>query len=174
MKPNRIAGILKSLPLWLIILLIAVQLTLLAGDLWYLTHQRTVFQQEVESRLTAIAELKVDQISSWRTDQINDAESISTLISPLAISFFSNPSTENEQNLQNLLQALAMQHDYTDVLLLDTAGMERWTLVAGAGYNKEFLSLFGIMAQTGEAVLVDLHQGEDHPPPHLSSNAIVQ
>ena len=122
MIPDRMRRTLKTLPRWLVIVIILVILLVLAGGFWFLYFQNQVMQREVERDLTAIAQLKLDQIAHWRADQINDAELLAPLVAQLASRYLAEPGAENEGALRTQLQNLAAQHDYTDVLLVDEVG----------------------------------------------------
>jgi signal transduction histidine kinase/PAS domain-containing protein len=164
----RIRQILKTMPRGLKIALGVVLVLILIGGLGFLHFQSRVLLREVEKDLTAIARLQVDQITAWRDDQINDAEFLGPLVAPEASRYLASSDVEDEGALRTLLQSLAAQHDFADVLLMDQAGEVRWQLTASRAYYSEYLSALAMALATGEPVFIDLHRGLENPIVHLS------
>ncbi len=164
----RVRWTLKTLPRWLVIVIVLVILLVLAGGFWFLYFQNQAMQREVARDLTAIAQLKIDQITSWRADQINDAELLAPLAAPLASRYLASSDLENEQALRILLQNLAAQHDYADILLFDHQGEARWRLAASGDYYRKYLPAVETALQTGEVVFLDLHRQGENADAHIS------
>jgi len=54
------------------LVLMGTSLAVLAGGLWFYTGQRRQLRRDVGDHLTAIATLKVDQLTRWREERLND------------------------------------------------------------------------------------------------------
>ncbi len=63
----------QRFPQWTITVVVAFLLLLLTGGFWFYTVQEQHLRQETENELTAIAQLKVNQIAAWRGERLGDA-----------------------------------------------------------------------------------------------------
>jgi len=63
-------------PIWLIIVFILVVSGIMISGGWFYQSQKSQMEQSVTNELTAIAELKVDQITSWLGERIGDSNVI--------------------------------------------------------------------------------------------------
>ncbi len=169
MSTHRFRRTLKAMPRGLKMILGLALLLMLASGFGFLYFQNQVIQVEVEKNLTGIAQLKVDQISAWRVDEINDAGLLATLVAPQASRYQANQNAENEGALRRLLKSQAGLHDYVDILLVDTAGEVHWHL---SGDNEApyqaFLPALEKALATGEPVITDLHRQHENGFAHIS------
>lgn len=76
---------------------------LAASGYFYYAHQKKHIQQELRDELSAIADLKVDQITAWQKERLGDAEVFRSneMFTSLAQQFISHPSNITlEKSLQ--------------------------------------------------------------------------
>lgn len=155
-------------PYWLETLLGLALLAVLAGGTWFYHIQSQAMRQEVEKNLTTIAQLKVEQIAAWRNDQVDDAALLVPIVNPSAARFMTEPGDSNEAELRHLVQSVAAQHDYDEVLLVDSNGEQRWSLTGNLEGYREYIPYLADALGTGEPVFIDLHQDTRHRSPHTS------
>jgi PAS domain S-box-containing protein len=153
---------------WINIGFVIALLLLLAGSLWFYQLQNTKMQQEVEKNLTAIAVLKSDQISDWRTDQIEDARYLIPIISDPISEYIHDPTQENESELLITLKSIADQHDYNDILLVSPNGDELITLSGEFNIFSDYRIYLEQIFAEGKPKLLNLHKNLEHQSPHLS------
>ena len=84
----------KSFPRWLIVATGLVMLTLIGGGYWFYIYQEQTFRENSEANLQAAAELKVNQIAEWRSEQLRDASAImeSTFFTEAVERFLAEPA----------------------------------------------------------------------------------
>jgi signal transduction histidine kinase/CheY-like chemotaxis protein len=123
----------------------------------------------VERELQAIAALKVDQIASWRRDQLSEATVI--MSSPFVVErvarWFHSPATELAEGVVAYFSNLMQRHHYHDVILLDETGKVRLSL---AGHSEVCASVKAISAQVMRDLtprLADLHVDAVSSEPHV-------
>ncbi len=95
----------------------------LAGYLYFRNELNTI-RFEKEKELTAVARLKIEQIASWYTDEINDAKLISK--NPLLLDSYGNwlyyRNESSIRTLRMIIDALKDEHSYEEILLVNSQG----------------------------------------------------
>ncbi|MFA7382102.1 MAG: ATP-binding protein [Desulfurivibrionaceae bacterium] len=89
---------------------------------------------DVARQLSAIAELKVKQLTEYRRERLEDAKLLSsnTSIAALVRRQLKNPEdTGNTRQLQEWLKKIQMHDQYDQIRLLDTQGITRQSIPAG-------------------------------------------
>jgi PAS domain S-box-containing protein len=151
--------------LWLLIL------ALFAGSVWMYSLQREGWRSEIEKELTAIASLKAKQIADWRSAHLVEAEVLQrdAFLKTTIGAFLSKPTAKDRQDLVDRLRLLADQHGYSEILVLDTTGQERFRLHEGSPVHVDNLPPHLRHAQeTGQPVFIDLYSGAADWPPNTS------
>lgn len=107
---------------WILIVIFV----LLSIVVWYLgtlyyQSQRDRIKTEKYSELSAIANLKVNEIITWRNERLNDGELISSnpLIRDEILSLLKNKDPKTKQNINKWLESLLMFYDFESVIFLD-------------------------------------------------------
>ena len=103
-------------------------ITIISLGYYYYNTQREHMKLEKHEDLTAIAELKVRQITHWREERLGDAEVIfgTPMIAHQVEAFFKTPNDpKKKQELYAWLKALKDHYSYSDVCLMDTQGVTR-------------------------------------------------
>ncbi|MGD9365931.1 MAG: PAS domain S-box protein [Desulfobacteraceae bacterium] len=150
--------------------LVAALVALLSAGIWFYLLQKKAMQEKVEGDLLAIARLKVNQISVWRKDQLDDAAALQKhwfLIQSVA-RFFGDSSKENKKNLRMHLRSLARQHDYADILFVDPAGKELLSLTGPLHRHSGHAAALARALRTRMPEFIDLHVEAKVPVPHVS------
>jgi hypothetical protein len=93
-----------------------------AGSIYFRQHEQD-YRAEVNHQLSAIAALKVNELTQWREDRKSDASLFfkNPSFSALVRRFFDTPSdTDAQRQLQDWLGKYETMEDYDQVRLLDT------------------------------------------------------
>jgi len=111
--------------------------------------QRDILEANVRSHLSAIADLKVEQIVAWRRERIGDAEAIA-----------SNPAlaeSGHDAALRSWLDTFRSFYGYTEVAVTDVEGV-RLTASGAAFDDNAALALAGEAEASGKVQVSDLHR----------------
>lgn len=108
---------------WPLIILFLILSTgeLVVGFLYYKTQRENIFNNTVKE-LTAIADLKVRQLSQWRNERINNGNLLSRNQSGIRefSEFLKDPgSRQLKADLKGYLKALVESYDYSSALFVD-------------------------------------------------------
>ncbi len=155
---------------WLAIGLVATTAALIAVGVWFYARERRQVQDAVERNLTAITRLKVEQIVAWRKDQVDDAACLQEhpFLSQSVASFLMEPTAGNVRNLRVHFDSLARQHDYADIVLVDTNGTALLNLAEAPVLHHMFMSVLGEALRVGRPVFLDIHIEAPGIAPHVS------
>ena len=116
---------LRPLPIYILIAIIVPLLVIIiVGGYFFYNTQEKHWQQQVHDQLTSIAQLKIDQITFWRTDRISDAEYLveSTFYVESIAQWIETGDDELEQHIHDRLESITKQYPYQDILLVDSTG----------------------------------------------------
>ncbi len=92
---------------------------------YYYQDRKEIIKSEKYNELTAITELKINQISGWRQERINDGKTIlyNSIIDDQITEFITKPSNSiMERKIKSWFESLKDLYDYNDVLLVDKEG----------------------------------------------------
>ncbi len=142
----------------------------LAGYLYY-SAQKQQLRKNIEDELSAIADLKVNQIVEWRSGIIEDARSISgnEIISAAIQQYFLHPNTPGlGPRILGWMQSVQDISNFKNVFLTDARGNIRLSTVQ----HREPLGprarrWFEEALHTKQPYLSDVHRGEAVPYVHL-------
>ena len=120
----------KSFPRWLIVASGLAMLALIGGGYWFYLYQEQHIRQNSEANLQAAAQLKVNQIAEWRSEQLRDAAAImkSTFLTEAVERFLADPQTELAEKILSQFRAMQELFHYRDVMLVDRDGQVRLSL----------------------------------------------
>jgi len=160
----------KSFPRWLIVATGLVMLTLIGGGYSFYSYQEQTFRENSEANLQAAAELKVNQLSEWRSEKIRDASLImkSTFLTEALERFLADPQTELAEKILSQFRSIQEIFDYRDVMLVDRDGQVQLSLRKhhGSLHDEAALSLVEALREE-RPVMTDLHAGPADLPPHI-------
>ena len=152
---------------WLLAAAIAV-----AGYAYY-RHQRTTIESEERTQLAAIAELKVGQVRSWRSERFADAKMVAASpMSPALREFLTGAreTTGGREEIARWLELVRSSAGYENAILVNPAH-RRWLAAGRQARTPElYFTLATDAMRKGEAVLTDFHFDEGLRGPHLGLN----
>lgn len=111
---------------WLLIVLFAIVAvsSILLGLFYYRSHKRNLIRDK-SLELSAIADLKVNQIAQWRNERLGDARLIGGNIPFVRLLYdflHTQDSSEPQPDISASLRSLAVYNDYKNVVLIDSVG----------------------------------------------------
>ncbi len=129
------------------------------------------YRAEMEHQLSAIAELKVAELTQWRRERLGDGALLleNAALTALVRRFFDKPEdVDAQRQLKVWLGKYAQDSQYDRVLLLDALGTERLTASANPEPVAAHLAQeVATVLQSGRMTLLDFHRGAPDGPIHL-------
>src|SRR5680860_1895571 len=161
----------RGLSSWAKVVLALSLLVLLAGGYWFYSSQEQHEQRELADELATIAELKINQISEWRHERMDDAAVVSQdpFFAENVADWLSNPQPAREKAILRRLRSLGERYHYQSVFLLDRDGKVLLTPdvlhdPVGEYLQRAVRSSF----VDGEPRIVDLHRDPSGGDPHIT------
>lgn len=115
----------NSVPVALIIIFAILAAGILASGYIFYWHYKKEYRAEVEHELSAIADLKVSQLSQWRSERMGDAAMLSDnrTFSALVRRVLNNPrDREAERQVRDWISLFPKAYEYNMVRLIDPRG----------------------------------------------------
>ncbi len=106
---------------------------IITAGYFYYQHYKEHYRVEVERQLSAVGELKADELVDWRRERLGDASVFykNTVFSALVRRYFDNPEDVNAQKeIQTWLNKIASEAHYEGASLMDARSMERMSVPA--------------------------------------------
>jgi hypothetical protein len=104
-----------------IFLTFGLSILLISAGIMFYKYEENRIRNSKHDELKTIAKLKIDQISEWYKDEMNDAEILAR--NPILINYINKwLTTENRNMKSDLLQEVASlqeEHDYKNILVAD-------------------------------------------------------
>lgn len=143
----------------------------LAGYLYY-DNQKTHLIEDKQNELSAIANLKVEQIKEWREARIADGNTIyhNRLIAYYVQEFFEKPNKMNVRNdIVAWLDSLHVHYKYKTILLFDAAGDLRLSIPDDIhAVEPHVRPMVEEALRTRKVIVADFHREGDTGHVHLS------
>jgi len=142
----------------------------LSGYLYY-ANQKEQLKRNIQDELSAIADLKVGQIDSWRRERMEDGTSIfkARFFVELIQQYLNHPQGSRlEPDLLAWMETLREMSGYRSILLVDPAGTVHLSTSSSektTGANAKELVRQAL--QTNSAILSDIHTVNTVTYPHL-------
>ena len=155
----------------LIIMFLILALCIGFAGYWYYDVQKQQIKQNIQDELSAIADLKVNQITDWRNERLEDAMNIvkNPLIAKAVHEFLQNPGAAGpEQDILSWMKSLQAISHYKSILLIDSRGRVRLSTSPDdnvIGPRAKQLVLEAL--RSGQGILSDFHRAPAVPHPHL-------
>lgn len=142
-----------------------------AGYLYY-KDQEAHIKKLNENELSAVAELKADELSGWRQDRMADAEAIlgSPFLTSAVYQWFRTPVSNNlKREILAWMRSFREAYHYETILLLDAKGTVQLSVpVTGEDLHKH-IEVHGARAiQRKEIIFTDLHRVEPANRIHMT------
>jgi PAS domain S-box-containing protein len=112
----------------LVLIFVSLSLGIVVGGAFYYRYYEQQFRAATEQQLSAIAELKVDELAQYRKERLGDANDFfnNVAFSGLVRRFLERPEdAEAQEQLRAWLNKYHTDYQYDRVFLLDTQGVER-------------------------------------------------
>ncbi len=99
-------------------------LIIIIGSLTFYNYQESQITQSVHNEIQAIAKLKINQISDWKNERLEDAKAIMSNqifieeLHRLITNIKNNPN--NSQKILSWMHSIKRKDEYTEILLIDT------------------------------------------------------
>jgi PAS domain S-box-containing protein len=140
---------------------------------WFHVEQKDTVEQDVRNQLLTVADIKVKDLSMWRSTQLGEARAI--LADRMALTVIrrvlaGDASASDRGAVYAWMDGLCKDLRYTDVLLLDRQGKP--VLSAGQRFGSdEHLRLVAAgTLRAGDVVLRDFFRDRPSEPVHLALN----
>ncbi|MCX5895569.1 MAG: PAS domain S-box protein [Proteobacteria bacterium] len=161
-----------NLPWYLILIFLLLSLCTTGASYLYYLNQKQLIKKNIQQELSAIAALKVNEISRWRKERIFDAKTIqdNPFITSNIEEFIKDPSsTRLRAEIHTWLSSLLRQYDYSNTLLLDAKGNVLLSEPEGiaSAIESHVRKDYEKALHTRNIVLTDLHREEHSPEIHM-------
>jgi len=167
---NPYSGISREGRFWLLVTLAVVLLVVSVGGVWFYRNQETAARDDAARELTAIARLKTDQITEWRSGCLADAQRVTDApsMTGFAMDWLADPRPETASVLMRTLNAVRNGDRYAEAIFVDVDGLVLMRTGEGTAPLHP-MALAGLRAalETRAPVLTELHIRPDDPQPHL-------
>jgi PAS domain S-box-containing protein len=153
----------KTVPRKLAVIFTLFTIAILFFGFFYYKSQRNRIFSESQNSLSAIASLKIDQITQWHNERLGDAKVIRDN-KPLIRSirhFFTDNNKELKEEVLTWMKSVHNGYDYSNVLIIDTLFKVRLTVsksdsVAGDIIGKEMNDVLS----DHKIIMTDIHQSK--------------
>jgi PAS domain S-box-containing protein len=152
-----------------------VFLAFVARGAWFFRTHGEILRRQAEAQLEAVARLKVDQISRWRTERLEGAAEISErpLLREVIIRWLSKGDPADRQALLAEFRVVQRREDYLDILLVDPQGNVGLSLAGLSSIHLGAAREIAAAFRERRPVLSELHVDEEIPIPHLAAVAPI-
>lgn len=162
----------RAFPRGLTAALAAILIALLAGGAWFYNAEKRRLEDEAEKKLSAITEMKANQIAAWRTERLADAAVM------MARPFFlervehwmkNQQDQETAKDILENFQSLKQNYHYHDLLLTTPDGTVLLSLIGShEKVHQEAMTTLAQALKTRRPALTDLYGDEISSAPHIS------
>ncbi|MCL5985393.1 MAG: diguanylate cyclase [Actinobacteria bacterium] len=143
----------------------------IAGYNYHQNYKKNIIANK-QNELIAIAKMKVDEISRWRNDRLDDAYVIQNSLTTISQinNFLNNPSApEPRVEISNWIKSLQEYYRYSNVYVLDPNGVI-WLSTDEESQKNASAHLHALAMQaahTKEVIFSDIHRVEGSNDIHL-------
>jgi PAS domain S-box-containing protein len=156
---------------YLILIFLILSIAIWTGGFFYYKQQKEHIREELQKKLTAIADLKVKQISDWRNEHISDAEAIHAnpfMLRQVRLWLERGTPHELREEILGWMATLKKAYQYHSILLADEKGTVRLSLPAEQGKTgKHARELFSEALFAKKVIFSDLHTAEHIEDIHI-------
>jgi len=135
MKNNK----LNKFTFQVLIILIVIAIATVIFSVHYYNGYSKNYKSEINKQLTAISELKINNITQWRNERLNDAEIFhnNKHIQSIVQNILNDTNNAEAKNyLKNMFNYIMSDDEYRNIMLIDTSGKVLYSYV----YNKTHLA----------------------------------
>jgi two-component system, cell cycle sensor histidine kinase and response regulator CckA len=162
----------RQIPRVIIFIFLLLIIIIFVADYSYYQFQRKRVIEEKQDELTAIADLKIMQISQWRNERLGDAEMVfeNAVIARQVRSCFQSPNEPNrKKEVLSWLRSFLKSYEYTASYLLDTLGAIRFSShTVNENIPLQVQELFKEAIIQKKSILTDFQRTDDSLKNHIS------
>lgn len=158
---------------WLLVVLFTIVAvsSILLGIFYYRSHKRSLVR-DTGLELSAIADLKVNQIAQWRNERLGDARLIggNTPLVRLLYNYLheKNPS-ELYPDVAASLKSIAVYDEYKNVYLIDSLGRVRGNFPGNDSlYDENLKEIFPELLELRTGILTDFFRAMNISPVYMN------
>jgi two-component system, cell cycle sensor histidine kinase and response regulator CckA len=167
-SPDPVRRNLFLLPVGFLLLTLALG----AAGYRYYVGQKQYIEQEARRQLSAIADLKVQQVVAWRRERLADARVIAaTPAMPVVQQVLARAGgSDAREQVRSWMETLRTAGGYANVILVDSHGEMCLSAGRAGGAESQYAALAKMVLRTGDIFFSDLHFDEGLRGPHLGLN----
>ena len=156
----------------LVLIFAILSLGIVVGGTFYYRHYESQFRTGIVDQLSAIAELKVDELAQYRKERLWDAGAFfkNTAFSGLVRRFLDHPEdAEAQQQLQDWAAKYLATDQYDQACLFDAQGVTRMSVPTGRPAISSVVSRrIPEVLRSGQVTLQDFHRNEHDQQVYLT------
>ena len=140
---------------------------------WFHVEQKDTVERGVRNQLLSIADIKVKELSMWRSSQLGEARAIladGMVMAVLRRVLAGDASAPDRAAVHAWMEALAKHLRYANVLLLDRQGKPVLSVGQRFGSDEHLRRIAEEMLHDGDVVVRDFHRDAPSEPVHLGLN----
>jgi PAS domain S-box-containing protein len=145
---------------------------IVASGFFFYGNYKKHFRAEIERQLSAVAELKVNELAEWRAENLADAAIFfkNASFSDLVRQFLEKPKeSAGRDQLRIWLSRFQAAHEYDRIFLLDVHGVERISIPdTSEPVAAHLLEQAPEILRSGRITFVDFHRDAPDGPIHIS------
>ncbi len=158
-------------PWYMFILYFIVALVVITGGFLYYHFQKQNLLSESQNELSAIADLKIRQITQWRFERLGNAGFLrdNRQVADIVEDYLTEKGNSVPENdLFHMFQSLTDNFDYNQIILLDTTGRVRFSYPEINEVRGNYPAVLITRAvRDRKIILSDLHRSEPDSSSHL-------
>ncbi len=158
-------------PWHLVFIFIFLSICIGIGGHYFFESQKEDIKMEKQNELSAIADLKVEQIVNWRKDRMADAEAIYAnpfMLKSVKIWLENGMPRQSGDEILQWMDSLKKLYQYHSILLIDSKRNVRLSLPVESGkIGKHANELFSEAISSHKVIFSDLHTAEHIKDIHL-------
>jgi PAS domain S-box-containing protein len=140
---------------------------------WFHIEQKDTIEQNVRNQLLTVADIKVKDLSTWRSTRLGEARAI--LADRMALTAMrrvlaGDASASDRAAVYAWMDGLSKNLRYTDVLLLDRQGKPVLSVGQRFGSDEHLRRIAAELLRAGDVVVRDFHRDTPSGPVHLGLN----
>ena len=164
-------------PYQLLALFVVLATAIGAMAYWFHIVQKNTVERDVRNQLLTIADIKVKELSMWRSSQLGEARAI--VADRMALSVIrrvlaGDASAPDRAAVSAWMEALTKDLRYADVLLLDRQGKPVLSVGQRFGSDEHLRRIAEEMLQAGDVVVRDFHRDTPSGAVHLGLNLALR
>ncbi len=161
----------RTIPWFLIIVFLLLVIGILVTGYFFYRSQQQHFKANAQNHISAIADLKVEQITKWRQERILDGKltyNNAALIRQVSEYLKRPEKSSSRQDILKLMKSFHEDAGYKTVLLLDKKGNVLLSIAQDKNFKYSYeQGIFQDVLHNRQIIFSDIHRSEDAPFVHI-------